>query len=85
MFEKVQEKSFFAPWRQEGWVLGVQPSIIVRNRVGVQPVPASLDSFGRDPRSHKRAPLARFPIPTPPSVQTSYIHGPTEEEVTINW
>ena len=42
--------------RGEGWEQGV----------GVQPVPASLDSFGRDPRSHKRAPLARFPIPTPP-------------------
>ena len=32
MFEKVEEKSFFAPWRQDGWVLGVPPSIIVRNR-----------------------------------------------------
>ena len=32
MFEKVEEKSFFGPWRQDGWVLGVLPSIIVRNR-----------------------------------------------------
>ena len=32
MFEKVEEKSFFGPWRQDGWVLGVPPSIIVRNR-----------------------------------------------------
>ena len=32
MFEKVEEKLFFAPWRQDGWVLGVPPSIIVRNR-----------------------------------------------------
>ena len=32
MFEKVEEKSFFASWRQDGWVLGVPPSIIVRNR-----------------------------------------------------
>ena len=32
MFEKVEEKSFFAPWRQDGWVLGVPPSIIVRNQ-----------------------------------------------------
>ena len=32
MFEKVEEKSFFAPWRQDGWVLGVPPYIIVRNR-----------------------------------------------------
>ena len=32
MFEKVEEKSFFAPWRQDGWVLGLPPSIIVRNR-----------------------------------------------------
>ena len=31
MFEKVEEKVFFAPWRQDGWVLGVLPSIIVRN------------------------------------------------------
>ena len=32
MFEKVEEKSFFGPWRQDEWVLGVPPSIIVRNR-----------------------------------------------------
>ena len=32
MFEKVQEKSFYGPWRQDGWVLGLPPSIIVRNR-----------------------------------------------------
>ena len=32
MFEKVEEKSFYGPWRQDGWVLGVPPSIIVRNR-----------------------------------------------------
>ena len=32
MFEKDEEKSFFGPWRQDGWVLGVPPSIIVRNR-----------------------------------------------------
>ena len=32
MFEKVEEKLFFAPWCQDGWVLGVPPSIIVRNR-----------------------------------------------------
>ena len=32
MFEKVEEKSFFAPWHQDGWVLGLPPSIIVRNR-----------------------------------------------------
>ena len=32
MFEKDEEKSFFGPWLQYGWVLGVQPSIIVRNR-----------------------------------------------------
>ena len=31
MFEKVEEKLFFAPWRQDGWVFGVPPSIIVRN------------------------------------------------------
>ena len=32
MFEKVEEKVFFAPWRQDGWVLGVSFSNIVRNR-----------------------------------------------------
>ena len=32
MFEKNEEKSFFAPWRQDEWVLGVPPSIIVGNR-----------------------------------------------------
>ena len=32
MFEKDEEKLFFGPWRQDGWVLGVQPSIIMRNR-----------------------------------------------------
>ena len=32
MFEKVEEKSCFAPWRQDGWVLLVPPSIIVRTR-----------------------------------------------------
>ena len=32
MFEKVQEKSFYGPWRQDGWVLGLPPSIIVKNR-----------------------------------------------------
>ena len=32
MFEKVEEKSFYGPWRQDGWVLGLPPSIIVRNR-----------------------------------------------------
>ena len=31
MFEKVEEKLFFAPWRQDGWVLWVPPSVIVRN------------------------------------------------------
>ena len=29
---KVEKKVFLAPWRQDGWVLGVPPSIIVKNR-----------------------------------------------------
>ena len=32
MFEKVEEKSFYGLWRQDGWVLWLPPSIIVRNR-----------------------------------------------------
>ena len=32
MFEKDEEKSFFGPWLQYGWVLGVSFSNIVRNR-----------------------------------------------------
>ena len=40
MFEKVEEKSFYGPWRQDGWVLGLPASIIVRNRA---PFGAGLD------------------------------------------
>ena len=36
MFEKVEEKSFYGLWRQDGWLLWLPPSIKVRN----------LDPFG---------------------------------------
>ena len=31
-FGKLRKRGFSAPWRQDGWVLGVPPSIIVMNR-----------------------------------------------------
>ena len=49
--------------------------IAIWSALELEPAPASLDSFGRVPRSHERAALARFPILIPSStVQTSYIH-----------